>query len=138
MSEVWQIKQEGPQKAVPLRTIKSPAVIKALVKFCTTFGLPKVIQTDQGSNITSKKFTQILTEMGVSHRMSSAYHSESQGALERYHQTLRTMIRANCVETGKEWDEGLSFLLFFTRENQPGLVLLTLGLATLLVARCKC
>ncbi len=83
-------------EAVPLRTIKSPAVIKALVKFCTTFGLPKEIQTDQGSNFTSKNFKQMLIEMGVSHRMSSAYHPESQGALERYHQTLKAMIRAYC------------------------------------------
>lgn len=104
-------------EAVPLRTIKSPAVIKALVKFCTMFGLPKEIQTDQGSNFTSKKFKQMLVEMGVSHRMSTAYHPESQGALERYHQTLKAMIRAYCVETGREWDEGLPFLLFATRES---------------------
>ncbi len=104
-------------EAVPLRTIKSPVVIKALVKFCTTFGLPKEIQTDQGSNFTSKNFKQMLIEMGVSHRMSSAYHPESQGALERYHQTLKAMMRAYCVETGREWDEGLPFLLFATRES---------------------
>ncbi len=55
--------------------------------------------------------------MDVSHRMSSAYHPESQGALERYHQTLKTMICAYCVETGKEWDEGLPFLLFATHES---------------------
>ncbi|KAI2644621.1 Retrovirus-related Pol polyprotein [Labeo rohita] len=104
-------------EAIPLRTIKSPVVIKALVKFCTTFGLPKEIQTDQGSNFTSKIFTQTLAALGVSHRMSSAHHPESQGSLERYHQTLKAMIRAYCVETGREWDEGLPFLLFATRES---------------------
>lgn len=103
-------------EAIPLRTIKSPVVVKALLKFCTTFGLPKEIQTDQGSNFTSKTFAQTLAALGVSHRMSSAYHPESQGALERYHQTLKNMIRAYCLDTGKEWDEGLPFLLFATRE----------------------
>ncbi len=37
-------------EAVPFRIIKSPAVIKALVKFFTRFGIPKKIQTNQGSN----------------------------------------------------------------------------------------
>ncbi|KAI2665219.1 Retrovirus-related Pol polyprotein from transposon 17.6 [Labeo rohita] len=104
-------------EAIPLRTVKSPVVIKALVMFCTTFGLPKEIQTDQGSNFTSKIFTQTLAALGVSHRMSSAHHPESQGSLERYHQTLKATIRAYCIETGREWDEGLPFLLFATRES---------------------
>lgn len=59
----------------------------------------------------------MLTEMGVSHRMSSVYHPESQGALERYYQNLKAMIRVYCVETGREWDEGLPLLLFATRES---------------------
>lgn len=41
-------------EAVPIRTLKAKVVVKELFKFCTTFGLPKVIQSDQGSNFTSK------------------------------------------------------------------------------------
>lgn len=33
-------------EAVPLRKITAPAVTKALLKFFSTFGLPKVVQTD--------------------------------------------------------------------------------------------
>jgi len=40
-------------EAIPLRNIKAKTLVKALTKFFTTFGLPKVIQTDQGSNFTS-------------------------------------------------------------------------------------
>ena len=39
--------------------------------------------------------------------MSSAYHPESQGALERWHQTLKAMLQKYCCETGLDWDEGL-------------------------------
>lgn len=38
--------------AVPLRSLKSHAITKALVNFFSTFGLPKRIQSDQGSNFT--------------------------------------------------------------------------------------
>lgn len=43
------------------------------------------------------------------------YHPESQGALERFHATLKSMLRAYCLETGNEWDEGVH-LLFAARE----------------------
>ena len=36
--------------AIPLRGIKAPNIVKALVKFFTFVGLPKVVQSDQGSN----------------------------------------------------------------------------------------
>ena len=39
--------------------------------------------------------------------MSSAYHPESQGALERFHQTLKNMIGSYCFDTEKDWDEGI-------------------------------
>lgn len=42
---------------IPLRKITASVVIKALVKFFTTFGLTKIVQTDQGTNLMSKIFT---------------------------------------------------------------------------------
>ena len=103
-------------EAIPLRKITSQAITKALLKFFTLVGLPRVIQSDQGSNFMSKVFNQVITELGIEHVVSSPYHPESQGALERYHQTLKTMIRTYCQDHGKDWDNGIPFLLFATRE----------------------
>ncbi len=105
-------------EAIPLRSIRAQMIIKELVKFCTTFGLPRVVQTDQGSNFTSKAFTQTLAELGVKHQLSSAYHPESQGALERFHQTLKSMLRSYCIAHGKDWAEGLPYLMFAVREAE--------------------
>lgn len=49
--------------------------------------------------------------------MSSAYYPESQGALDGFHQTLKTMLRTYCVETEKDWVEGLPLLMFAVRET---------------------
>ena len=46
----------------------------------------------------------------------SAYHPESQGALERFHQTLKNMMRGYCIEHRKDWDQGIHLLLFAMRE----------------------
>jgi hypothetical protein len=87
-----------------------------LISFFTRFGLPKIVQSDQGTNFTSKTFRDQLSALGIEIVTSSAYHPQSQGALERFHQTLKTMIRAYCVEHDKDWNEGLPLLLFAIRE----------------------
>ncbi|XP_049912636.1 uncharacterized protein LOC126397732 [Epinephelus moara] len=104
-------------EAIPLRTLKAKAVVKALTNFFSTFGLPKYVQTDQGSNFMCKLFAQVLASLSIKHRKSSAYHPQSQGALERFHQTLKSMMRKYCLENEKDWDEGLPFLLLAARES---------------------
>ena len=101
--------------AIPLRNIKATTISKALIKFFTQFGLPKEIQSDQGSNFTSGLFRRVIRELGVKQITSSAYHPESQGALERFHSTLKTMMRTFCLENDKDWDEGVHLLLFAVR-----------------------
>ena len=65
----------------------------------------------------SNIFKQVVTELGIKHYTSSAYHPESQGALERFHQTLKNMMRTYCTENKKDWDEGIHLLLFASRES---------------------
>ncbi len=104
-------------EAIPLRTLKTPAIVKAIIKFCTTFGLPKIIQSDQGSNIISRVFRKVMKELNIKHCVSSAYHPQSQGVLERFHQTLKSMLRTYCLEYEKDWDEEVPLLLFAVRNT---------------------
>lgn len=104
-------------EAVPLRTLKSSAIVKAIVKFCTTFGLPKIIQSDQGSNFMSRVFRKAMKELNIKHCTSTAHHPQSQGIIERFHQTLKSMLRTYCLEHEKDWDEQIPFLLFAVRNT---------------------
>ena len=104
-------------EAVPLRSIKTNTMLKALIKFFTLFGLPKSIQSDQGTNFMANAFQQVMNQLGIKQYKSSAYHPESPGALERFHQTLKTMIKMYCTENSKDWDEGVHLLLFAVRES---------------------
>ena len=70
--------------AYPLRSINTKSIVKALSQFISVFGIPKVIQSDRGSNFTSKVFAEVLKHLRISHSLSSAYHPQSQGALERF------------------------------------------------------
>ena len=102
--------------AYPLRSITAKSVLKALTSFMSVFGIPKVIQSDQGSNFMSKLFARALQQLKAKHNISSAYHPQSQGALERFHQTLKSLLRSYCVELGSDWEEGLPWLLLAIRE----------------------
>ena len=103
-------------EAIPLKNIKAPKIVAALIKFFTLVCLPKAIQSDQGSNFMSGIFQQVMFELGIKQYTSSAYHPQSQGVLERFHQTLKNMIRVYCYEQEKDWDEGVHLLLFAVRE----------------------
>ena len=43
-------------------------------------------------------FQEVMFQLGVKQFKFSAYHPQSQGALERFHQTLKSMIRAYCFQ----------------------------------------
>ena len=117
-------------KAIPLWRTTTANITKALIKFFTTFGLPKTVQTDQGTNFLSRDFKRTLQSLGVSHSVSNVYHPESQGALACWHQTFKSMLSKYCHDTAKNWDEGIPFVLFaicdakqeFLGSNPAGLV----------------
>ncbi|XP_066946925.1 uncharacterized protein [Macrobrachium rosenbergii] len=48
---------------------------------------------------------KVMTRLGVTQYHSSAYHPQSQGALERFHQTLKNMLSKFCMDQEKDWDE---------------------------------
>ncbi len=71
----------------PLRSLTAKLVIKALTQFVSVLGIPQIIQSDQGSNFTSNLFGQVLKHF-IFNNLSSAYHAQSQGALERFHEIV--------------------------------------------------
>ena len=104
-------------EAFPLRNIKTKTIVKALLKVFTFVGLPRSVQSEQGSNFMLGSFQQVMHELGIKHYKSSAYHPESQGAIERFHQILKNMITSYYFDTEKDWDEGIHLLLLAVRES---------------------
>ena len=105
-------------EAFPLRKITSQNIVKVLTKFFTQYGIPYAVQSDLGSNFTSNLFKQTMDELGVRQYHSTAYRPESQGALERFHQTLKSMLTKYCEENHKEWDEGIHLVLYAVRSSK--------------------
>ena len=105
-------------EAVPLRNITAKAV-KALTKFYSTFGLPKTLQTDQGSNFFSKIFKQVLQLLCITRKVLSAFHTVSQGVAGALAPNAQVRFAEILHERrGNNWDEGVPFAHFALRETR--------------------
>ena len=60
-------------EAFPLKDIKVKNIVKHLLHLFTRVGIPKILQTDQGSNFTSELMTQVMKELNVHKIISTAY-----------------------------------------------------------------
>ena len=80
----------------PLKNITSKTIVSKLTQLFTTFGIPREIQSNRGTNFTSDLFAAVLSELGITQTLSTAYHPQSQGALERFHQTLKSLLSKFC------------------------------------------
>ena len=64
--------------------------------------------------------TSLLTELyrllHIQPIRTSPYHPQTDGVMERFNQTLKSMLRKAAVEEGKDWDKLIPFLLFTYRE----------------------
>jgi RNase H-like domain found in reverse transcriptase/Reverse transcriptase (RNA-dependent DNA polymerase)/Integrase zinc binding domain/Retroviral aspartyl protease/Chromo (CHRromatin Organisation MOdifier) domain len=77
------------------------------------FGMPRAIITDRDPRFTSNFWNALMTHLGTSLRMSTAFHPETDGQAERHNRTLQEMLRAFVnTEHQNDWDEYLVPLEF--------------------------
>lgn len=80
--------------------------------FLTVFGSPESILTDLGSNFTSKVFNEICTLLKIKHLTTTAFHPQTNGALERSHKTLKEYLRCFLDTDKYNWDDMSHYAMF--------------------------
>ncbi|XP_066990476.1 uncharacterized protein [Macrobrachium rosenbergii] len=58
---------------------------------------------------------QTMAEFNIHKVHSSAYHPQTNGALERVHQTIKNLLRKYMSEISLHWDEDLDLLMYILR-----------------------
>ena len=90
--------------AIPIKDISTESVIDA---FChgwiASYGVPQAITTDRGSQFTSAVWTQLLQIWGITHHLTTAYHPEANGMVERFHRRLKESLIALCNGERDQW-----------------------------------
>ena len=74
-------------------TSTSQITVDKLRQTFATFGLLRMIVTDNGPSFTSKEFQSFMTENGIIHKKSSPYHPATNGLAERAVQTFKCGIK---------------------------------------------
>jgi transposase InsO family protein len=102
--------------AFPLQTHTAAEVVKCLIQVFSNYGFPDELLSDCGSEFMSELTQIFLTECQVFQLKTSPYHPQTNGCLERFHRTLKSMLKG-CGETFPgDWDQLLPWVLFSYRE----------------------
>ena len=103
-------------EAIPVRNIDAEHIAEELLKVFSRIGIPEEILTDQGANFTSQLLKEVYNLLGVHSIRTSPYHPQTDGLVERFNQTLKSMLRRSATQEGKDWDKLIPYLLFAYRE----------------------
>ena len=76
------------------------------------YGVPNSIVTDQGTQFMGDVFRRLRKLLKILKLNTSAYHPESNGALERTHKTIVEYLRCYCNPRGTDWHKWLPFACF--------------------------
>ena len=104
-------------EAVALPGIETERVAEALVEMFSRVGIPDEMLTDCGSQFTAEVMKEVSRLLSLQQLTTTPYHPIcSNGLVERFHATLKQMLRRMCAERPKDWDKYLPALLFAIRE----------------------
>ena len=75
-------------------------------------GLPAVITTDQGTEFKNKVNDELMNAFNIDHRLTTAYHPQANGLVERFNQTLTNSIVKYVESNHENWDAHLDQVVF--------------------------
>lgn len=88
----------------PLRKFTSTLIIEFLkANIFDCFGVPETAVSDNGSQFTSKEFTNFLTKYGIRHTRTAVYSPQS-NASERVNRSINEALRSFVRKDQRSWD----------------------------------
>ena len=102
--------------AVPLVDMTAESVVDAFAHgWVANYGVPSTITTDRGTQFSSDTFTQLTKLWGMQLNMTTPYHPEANGLVERFHRRLKEALLALGTESTDQWYWRLPMVLLAIR-----------------------
>ena len=90
--------------AIPMTDMSTASVIDALTHgLISSFGIPESITTDNGSQFTSSVWRQLTETWGIKPHLTTTYHPQSNGLVERFHRRLKESLNALATDEPDHW-----------------------------------
>ncbi|GFN91434.1 gypsy retrotransposon integrase-like protein 1 [Plakobranchus ocellatus] len=105
-------------EATPLKHITSEHVAEALYGLFCRLGFPVEIQSDRGPQFISALMAEFDRFSGMKHIFSSPYRPQTNGSVERFHSSLKSILRKVTSDFPKQWDRYLPSALFAYRQME--------------------
>ena len=89
-------------EAIALKSFDAAQIVEELLKLFARVEIPHEILTDQGSNFTSQLLTEIYKMLHVHPIKTTPYHPQTDGLVEIFNETLKSMLRKVVNKEGKD------------------------------------
>jgi len=101
-------------EAIPLSSTTAAAVADALVSgWIARFGVPTDLTSDRGVQFSSEVWAALMSRLQIRHHLTTAYHPQSNGLVERSHRQLKDALRSRLA--GADWYPHLPWVLLGIR-----------------------
>lgn len=106
-------------EAFPLKNIRAKSIAQVFVsQIISRFGVPLELHTDQGRSFESRLLIELSHLLGIKKTRTTPLHPQSDGQVERQHQTILDYLSKFVAENQKDWDEWIPMFLLAYRSSK--------------------
>ncbi|GKE15167.1 reverse transcriptase domain-containing protein [Tanacetum coccineum] len=102
-------------EAQALPTNDARVVVKFLKGLFARFGVPKALISDRGTHFCNSQMEKALLKYGVTHKISTAYHPQTNGQTEVTNRAIKRILERSVGYNPKEWSKKLNDALWAFR-----------------------
>jgi transposase InsO family protein len=103
-------------EAIPTRTNDHKVVIEFLREhILSRFGAPRAIISDQGTHFCNRPFETLMRKYGVTHKVSTAYHPQTNGQAELANREIKHILEKTVNPNRNDWSTRLTDALWAYR-----------------------
>jgi hypothetical protein len=87
-------------------------VARKIWKVLCEYGLPKIMQSDNGTEFVNALLDSLLEIAGVEHRLITAYHPQANGLVERKNKDISRLLKKLNMSSYIDWDQYLPIVQY--------------------------
>ena len=101
---------------IPIVSISTYVVIREFnLHWISRYGVPHDLITDRGTQFSSHMFSNFCRNYGIKHNMTTSYHPQCNGMIERFHRVLKNAFRS--LDNANQWYSQLPLILLSLRNS---------------------